>query len=57
MEYLTYWKGKSTKELSRKELIEALEYAANELRNLNTPRQIKARAIGMVYMMKDGTWV
>lgn len=46
------WYGKPVTELSRDELLEALEFVSSELRRLQTPGARRARALGRVEMLK-----
>lgn len=43
-------------ELTREELIEALEYASRELSNFRRPGISKAIAVGQVELMRRGEW-
>jgi len=51
--YIT-WYGKPVTELSRDELLEALEFASSELARHQTPKAIRANSLGAVEMMKRG---
>ena len=48
------WRGISIKELSREELIEALEFASSELARRQTSKAIRAHALGSIEMLKRG---
>lgn len=49
-----YWEGRPLAELSRDELLEVIDYLANEYARNTTPQMIKAKALGMTEMLKRG---
>lgn len=46
------WRGTPVTELSRDELLEALDFASSELNRLQSPEAMRVRALGQVEMLK-----
>lgn len=45
-DYIITWYGKPVRELNRNELLEVLNFAFSELRELQSPKAMRARALG-----------
>ena len=54
MEMITTWYGEPIKNLSRSELIAAINHLASELNAHRTPAAMRAHALGCVEMLKKG---
>ncbi len=54
MEMITTWYGESIENLSKSELIEAINHLASELQLHRTPEAMRAHSLGSVEMLKRG---
>ena len=53
-EYITTWYGEPVENLSKEELIEALNTMMKELASHRTPEAMRANSLGAVEMLKRG---
>ncbi len=53
-DHVSCWRGKPIEDLSREEMIEVINFLANQVRELNSPENLEARALGFVAMLKRG---
>lgn len=54
IEYITYWQGKKIDTLSRKELLEVIQWLGNQYQEYMSPEAMKERRVGRMEMFKQG---